>query len=304
VTLDWHGLVTQHTGEDWPEGELTLSTARPARRSTIPELDPWYIDIWKVHPLPKMPVARTLAASAAPGDRAGGLASPAMAELAVADVALEPPPDALAEQGATAATYRLPRPVAVPSDGSPHKASIAHVDLATELDYVIVPKLAEEAYLRATVTNTSAHMLLPGSVSVFQGDDFVGTTAIEGVAPGGEIELHLGVDDRIEVERELTRRDTAKALLSGHRRTAVTYTITVQNHLDRLAKVTVVDQFPVSRHESVKVRDAEAMPAPEERTDLDVVTWKLDLAAGAKRELTLSFTIESPKGERLTGWTD
>jgi uncharacterized protein (TIGR02231 family) len=227
-----------------------------------------------------------------------------MAELAVADVALEPPPDALAEQGATAATYRLPRPVAVPSDGSPHKASIAHVDLATELDYVIVPKLAEEAYLRATVTNTSAHMLLPGSVSVFQGDDFVGTTAIEGVAPGGEIELHLGVDDRIEVERELTRRDTAKALLSGHRRTAVTYTITVQNHLDRLAKVTVVDQFPVSRHESVKVRDAEAMPAPEERTDLDVVTWKLDLAAGAKRELTLSFTIESPKGERLTGWTD
>ena len=69
-----------------------------------------------------------------------------------------------------------------------------------------MPKLAEEAYLRATVTNESAHTLLPGTVSVFQGDEFVGTTSIETTAPGGEVELHLGVDDRIEVERELVKR--------------------------------------------------------------------------------------------------
>ena len=224
--------------------------------------------------------------------------------MAVAEVALAGPEEAVAEQGTTAVSYRLTRPIAVPSDGSPHKASIARVELGTALDFVVVPKLAEEAYLRATVTNTSPHTLLPGAVSVFQGDEFVGTTSIESLPPGGEVELQLGVDDRIEVERELTRRDTAKALLTGHRRTAATYTITVQNHLTEPAKVTVVDQFPVSRHEAVKVRDTEAKPAPKERSDLDVVTWQLDLAPGTKQELTLSFTIESPKDERLVGWTD
>ena len=29
LTLSWYGLITQHTGEDWPECDLTLSTARP-----------------------------------------------------------------------------------------------------------------------------------------------------------------------------------------------------------------------------------------------------------------------------------
>jgi uncharacterized protein (TIGR02231 family) len=303
VTLDWHGLVTQHTGEDWPAGELTLSTARPAVQATIPELDPWYIDIFRVRPLPK----------GVPLMRAGALegmapAPAAMAELAVADAMvaapLAGPEEAVADHGATAVSYRLPRPIAVPSDGSPHKATITRIELATKLDHVIVPKLAEEAYLRATVTNDSTHTLLPGAVSVFQGDEFVGTTAIEAVAPGGEVELQLGVDDRIEVERKLTRRDTAKAVLTGNRRTAVTYTITVQNHLDGPARVAVVDQFPVSKHESVKVRDTDAKPGPKERTDLDVVTWELDLGPGAKQELTLSFTIESPKNQQLTGWTD
>jgi uncharacterized protein (TIGR02231 family) len=302
VSLDWHGLVTQHTGEDWPVGELTLSTARPAVRATIPELDPWYIDLFRVRPLPKAPMARTMAMDTAM--QVPAAAGMVMSELAVADVALEGPEEATADQGATAVSYRLPRPIAVPSDGSPHKATIARVELATELGHVVVPKLAEEAYLRAKVTNTSTHTLLPGAVSVFQGGEFVGTTAIESVAPGGEVELQLGVDGRIEVERELTRRDTAKAMLSGNRRTAVTYTITVQNHLDRPARVAVIDQFPVSKHEAVKVRDSEAKPAPKERTDLDVVTWEVALAPGAKQELTLSFTIESPKNQQLTGWTD
>ena len=32
LDLKWFGHVTQSTGEDWPECELKLSTARPGRR--------------------------------------------------------------------------------------------------------------------------------------------------------------------------------------------------------------------------------------------------------------------------------
>jgi uncharacterized protein (TIGR02231 family) len=116
--------------------------------------------------------------------------------------------------------------------------------------------------------------------------------------------LHLGVDDRMKVERKLTRRETGKAMLSGNRRTSVTYTITIENRLPQPARVTVIDQFPVSRHEEVKVRDTEARPDPKERTELDVVTWEVEIAAGGKQEITLGFTLEHPKNERLTGWND
>jgi uncharacterized protein (TIGR02231 family) len=303
VTVDWYGLVTQYTGEDWPAGELTLSTARPALRATIPELDPWYVDILRFRPLPRPAVAdRMMVASSR--EMAAELEATLADAMRVEDVELAGPEEAVAEQGATAVSYRLPRPVEVPSDGSPHRAMITSVDLTAVLDYVAVPKLAEEAYLRAKVTNTSPHTLLPGDVSIFHGDEFVGTTSIEPVPPGAELELHLGVDDRVKVERKLTRRDTGKAMLSGSRRTSVTYTITIENRLTDAAKVTVVDQFPVSKHEDVKVRDTEARPDPKERTELDVVTWEIDVPAGAKQELTLAFTLEHPKNEHLTGWTD
>ena len=43
----------------------------------------------------------------------------------------------------------ITRPLAVPSDGSPHKTAIASIELAAKLDHLAVPALAAEAYLRA-----------------------------------------------------------------------------------------------------------------------------------------------------------
>jgi uncharacterized protein (TIGR02231 family) len=300
VALTWHGLVTQRSGEDWPVTELSLSTARPAAAAGIPELDPWYVDEWRPPPMPRQLAARAAGAQA---EFAARSAPAPAAMLAVADVDMVQA-TATAEQGATAVTWKLPRPIAVPADGSPHKATITSLSLDAALDYLTVPKLAPEVYLRATVTNTSAHTLLPGRVSVFHAADFVGTTTVDAVAPGEEIELQLGVDDRVTVERELTRRQTSKTVLGNVRRTAVTYTITVASHLPAAAKVSVQDQFPVSRHERIKVDDTSASPEPSARTDLGVVTWTLELEPGASRELTLSFQLEHPKDLKVAGFFD
>jgi uncharacterized protein (TIGR02231 family) len=297
VTLTWHGLVTQSSGEDWPAVELALSTARPASTAGIPELDPWYVDEY-TPPVPRPARAMRMALSTSDATDMQSVAAMAAPAAPMSEVA------ATAEQGVTAVTWRLPRAVAVPSDGSPHKATITTLSLGAALDHLCAPKLAEEAYLRATVTNTSPHTLLPGRVSVFHGPDFVGTSALEAVAPGEEFELQLGVDDRVTVERELTKRETSKNLLGNVRRTAVTYTITVENHLPVAARIAVLDQFPVSRHERIHVQDKAAVPEPAERTDLDVVTWKLELAPGAKQELTLSFQLEHPRDLRITGFSD
>ncbi|WP_320064857.1 DUF4139 domain-containing protein [Micromonospora sp. RTGN7] len=48
--MTWFGLVSQDTGEDWPECVLQLSTARPAAAAGVPELSPWYLD--RVRPAP------------------------------------------------------------------------------------------------------------------------------------------------------------------------------------------------------------------------------------------------------------
>ncbi|SDZ07591.1 conserved hypothetical protein [Amycolatopsis xylanica] len=291
VTLTWHGLISQNTGEDWPECDLALSTARPAATVSVPELDPWFLD--RVQPIVPMPAA------AAPMRGFGGAAPGGARMEKAADMAYSA---ATVEQGVAAATYRPSRPVAVPSDGSAHRTTVAVLQPESKLDYVTAPVRAEEAYLRAVVVNTSEHTLRPGNASIFHDAEFVGTTWLDPWAPGEEVELALGVDDRVRVERKLVRRSASKATLSGTKRREAEYRTTIANHSPREAKITVLDQVPVSRDDAIEVRDVRTAPEPVESTELGELTWQLTLAPGATGEVTLAFRVTVGKGVELSGW--
>lgn len=76
--------------------------------------------------------------------------------------------------------------------GSSHKTTVTALDLAAQLDHATAPKLAQEAYLRAKIKNTSPFILLPGRANIFRRADFVGATDLETIAPNEEFEAHLG----------------------------------------------------------------------------------------------------------------
>ena len=86
------------------------------------------------------------------------------------------------------------------------------------------------------------------------------------------------MDDQIKVERKLRRRSTSKALLGGTRTIDIGYEITVENHRDRKAAVSVHDHIPVSTDGDIKVRARETTPPPAETDDLGELTWNLVLA--------------------------
>jgi uncharacterized protein (TIGR02231 family) len=288
LTLTWHALVTQSTGEDWPECELRLSTARPASTVTVPELSPWYLD--------RQQPVRALGYGAAGAMPAAAPRMMDMQEMAVATAAVE--------HGATASTYTPSRFIAVPSDGTAHRTTVTVVDLEAKLDHLTAPVHGPEAYLRAVAVNTSEHTLRPGKASVFHESEFVGTTMLELWAPGEEVELNLGIDDRIRVERELIRRTAGKAVLGGTRRREAAYRIKVGNFGPRAARVTVLDQVPVSRDEGIVVKDVQYKPDPAERTELGELTWRLDLAPEQTGEITIGFRVDVARGVEITGWRD
>jgi uncharacterized protein (TIGR02231 family) len=291
LALTWFGLITQVSGEDWPECELRLSTARPASAVSVPELDPWFLD--RATPQPVYRARMPLSAAA---DAAAPAAFAGAAEVAVAT--------ATVEQGVAATVYRPVRQIAVPSDGSAHRTTITTAELPARLDHVTVPLRGPEAYLRATVVNASEHTLLPGPAAIFHDTEYVGTTGLEPWAPGEEVELALGIDDRVRVERELIRRSTGKAVLGGTRRHEAAYKITVGNYGPRRASVAVTDQVPVSRDEAIVVREVKLDPKPAEQTELGEVTWKLSLDPNQTAELTLSFRVDVGKDVQLAGWRE
>ncbi len=287
--------VTQRTGEDWANVALTLSTARPALAGTLPELDPWYVG-----PVPP-PVP--LAAAAGPKVRAVTPAAMLFERAPAEEAAVYEAEEVMAavEAGGAAVTYVLPGEASVPPDGAPHKVTVARFPLEPSLDYVSAPKLVEAAYRRAKVANDSPYTLLPGPANLFAADEFVGATKLELTAPRGEIELYLGVDDRVRVKRELKRREVDKKLLGDRRRMWYGYEIEVENLLDAEAKLTLHDQIPVARHEQVKVRLEAAEPKPASQTELGLLDWELVLAPREERTVRFDFVVEHPRDLPIRG---
>jgi uncharacterized protein (TIGR02231 family) len=315
LELTYLGQVTQRTGEDWQEVALSLSTAKPALATTLPELRPWYVSVPAPPPPPRAapamaaPVLRKAAFAPPAAEPAPEMALTGMEEEAVEPVEMEALTAEVEETGA-ALTFHVVKPATIPSDGSPHKTTVAALSLTPQMDYVAVPKLVSQAYRRATVTNDTEYVFLSGPANVFYGGEYVGTTTLAtivpgqepgAVAPGQELKVFLGVDERIKVSRELVASEVDKKFIGDKRRLHYAYRIKVQNLRDERQKVTVSDQIPVARHEEIKVRLDMAEPKPTKQTELGILEWELDLEPGQEQTLRFDFNVEHPRSLTVIG---
>lgn len=283
--------VTQLSGEDWRGVELWLSTARPAAAAVLPELKPWFIQPLPPTPPPARPQARKAAAMLTADMAMSARIAESPVEEAVAQV----------ESNGAAVTYRLPARVDIPSDGSPHKVTVARFPLVPVLDYICAPRLVEAVYRRARLVNDSTYLLLPGKANLFSGEEFIGATAVELTAPHGEMELYLGVEDRIKVERELTRREVDKSLVGGRRRVHFGYEMKVENLLPGAVRLTVHDQMPVGKHEDIKVKLESSDPKVQEPGELNLLDWELELKPNEKKTIRFGFLVEYPQEMQVMG---
>jgi uncharacterized protein (TIGR02231 family) len=296
LAITYLAQVTNRSGQDWEAVELSVSTARPALNQRKPELRPWYIAERK--PMPRHAKVRAMpsraVADAPMMESALAPASAAMevaAEAVVADV----------ETSGTSVTFRISGLTTVPCDGSAHKNTVGQFNFKPTLDYVTVPRHTDSVFRRVKVANESGSPLLAGSVNLFAGDEYIGNNRIDYTAPSAEIELLLGVEERIVVERELVRRDVDKKLLRDQRQIRYGYKIELENLLPFSAEISVEDQIPVSKHEEIKVKLESANPQPAETSDLNIMQWQLRLDSGTKRTINYEFSIQHPRSIELQG---
>ncbi len=329
VELTYGGVVQQSTGERWEDVGLSLSTARPSLAAVLPELEPWYLNVYTLPvPMPKpapevvpMRAAKSRIASTAgipgayPPQQAIAMSAMAVGDEATSEVEQEEqfqegvqrrPADvatATVEQTGTALIFRVGRSVDIPSDNSPHKTTIARDSLPCAFDFVSAPLIEEQVHLRATIVNTTERVLLSGDASIFLSGEYVGTTKVKTTAPAEKFKIFLGIDDGIKVKRELIERSVEKgsALQGNIRRITYAYRITVHNYAAAPRRVVIRDHLPVSQHERVKVRVQSIQPTPTEHTRLELITWQFTLAAETEQKIEYRFVVEHPQELKVIG---
>ena len=296
MNLTYYGMVKQSTGENWDNVQLTLSTAQPTRGDYIPQLSAWY-----VHPQQQEYGYLREEANATSGlSRMNKLEAPN--EAAIADNALFPNPRTSAiQQYELSANFIVTDPISIPSDGAEHKATIAATNLDASMEYVAVPKLSPSAFLRAKAMNSTGAPLLPGKVNVFLDNQFVATTSLPTVVTGDSIQMAVGTNDAIQVERKLVNKlQEYNGLISKTYKWNYEYVTTITNKSGADINISVQDQVPVSQNEKILVETQKIDP-PTDHTDQGIYTWQMHLQPGEKKEIHTKYSVEYPRDMKVAG---
>jgi uncharacterized protein (TIGR02231 family) len=146
--------------------------------------------------------------------------------------------------------------------------------------------------------------MLGGQVSLFVGDEYIGKAQLKYIPKGDEIELLLGVEERLTVERELSRREVDKVRLRDKRQLLFGYELQLKNLLTQEVEVELQDQYPVARHEEIKVKLLGASPEPDELSELNILTWKIKISPGNEQKVKFEFQVEHPRSMTISGLID
>jgi len=303
LTLTRRATITQRTGETWPNVALTLSTTRPAGNVSAPDLKPVTVDFVPERP----PVAEAMAAremdSAAQQRR-----------MAPQTMAGAPPPPAPVDKVAAgeqraeasisefAATFAVPGRVSVENTGEMKRVVIDEAQLEPTLLVRAVPKREDRAYLYAKMVLPKTSVFLPGQISLFRDQTFVGTGRLPQLSGGDEHELGFGTDDAVRIRYAVADEKRGETgLISTSRTDQRNYKITVKNLHERPIAFTVLDQIPASLNQEIKV-ELIGRVAPTRRDINDkrgLLAWDDKLAPDEERVIEFGYRITWPAAKDI-----
>lgn len=294
ANVDYDGIVSQATGEDWSNVQLTLSTATPSEPSGPGEISPVYVNLQKKE---EMPAADSYMGS--PEAQVFGAGEKRYVNV---------------RSGGTAVSYVFPERVTVKTDElSFRRLRLASFDAPVSLVHVTRPVVEEKVYLRSDLENVSPYVLLPGFVSLFMEGDYIGDAEMASeVGVGGNFELWWGSDPSITVKRLMLERETSRTgLLGGGRRTILDYRIDLENTASTPLMLEVWDRRPVSQSGDIEVRLADVSPAIatnpgyiETEKKLGLLKWVVTLdpagKANAKASINWSVRVSYSSDDEIT----
>jgi hypothetical protein len=218
--------------------------------------------------------------------------------------------DVRAEAGWYDYVYATEAAVDVPSDGTFHSVPVNTRTAASDVLYVTVPREDPQVYRQAMVRNPLPSPLLPGSVEVSVGGEYVLTTTLPSVAPGGDFKLSLGVEQGIKVARNtkyVERRSGDKVVATNELIHDLTFDVV--NNLERAAKVEVRERVPQPAPDAeVVVDEGTIKPAWEKYTQEErgqVVEggrrWVFTVEAGKTQQLSAEYRVKLYANNELVG---
>ncbi len=289
IDLLMKAQVTNNTGEDWSKVDLSLSSGNPTLGGVMPNLNPWTLymhrpmQLESISSRPRKATADVPPAAAYSEDEKeyGGMEASYVVNNTVA-------------YRTTTSEFMIETPFTIPSDGVPHTVGVKNHSIAASYKHYATPKLDKDAFLYARTTGWEDLNLLPGEANVFFEGTFVGQSYLQLDMPKDTLDISLGRDKGVVVERVKRKASNEKAVIGGSRTVTIGWDLTVRNTKGTSVDLEVRDQHPMSPQSEIEVKLTEKGGAAVNENN-GMLSWNITLAAKETKKLGFAYTVKHPK---------
>jgi uncharacterized protein (TIGR02231 family) len=303
--IAYKGMVNQSTGLDWKGVKLSLSTSNPNRGNIMPILNPLFLSLYvppiayrkKNIQVTSVEKASTMSAMAITRTDSDEFLDMKYEDKGNTGNTEDVSPYLNLRENQLNTNFEIDLPYDIPSDGIGYCVNIKEEPVKAGYEHVAVPKLDKDAFLVAKLTNWDTLNLMAGPANIIMDNIFLGKTYINPNIITDTLDVSLGRDQRIAIQRKRTK-DFKTYRKNDNKIEQHAYEIIVRNNKKQSVEIAVKDQYPISRVKEVEVNVDDTDGASID-SETGILTWSLKLKPGESKKIKFGYQIKYPKNMNL-----
>ena len=198
----------------------------------------------------------------------------------------------------TSVDFEIDIPYTVKSNNQTFTLDMANYALPVSYKYISVPKIEKAAYLIADVVNWEQYNLLEGEANLFFEGTFVGKSILDVRTASDTLQLSLGRDKNIVINREKKADFSSKKFVGTRKEERRHWEISIKNNKQVPVRLDVYDQIPVSTLDEIKVELVNRSKG-KFNSENGEIKWELQIMPREQQMLQLEYLVKYPRNRRL-----
>lgn len=198
----------------------------------------------------------------------------------------------------TTVDFEINVPFSVNSDNKSYSVDMVVYSLPAFYQYYSVPKIDRGAFLIANIVNWEKYSLLEGEANVFFEDTYVGKTLLDIRFASDTLQISLGRDKSISVNREKVKDLTTKQFIGTKKEVTRSWKTVIKNNKGQKINLVVFDQVPVSTNSEIEVI-VQTISGAKHSQETGEIKWEFELNPSEIKELELKYSVKLPKNRNL-----
>ncbi len=199
----------------------------------------------------------------------------------------------------TTVSFEVLEPYTIKSSTKSKSIPVKTHVIDAKYQYFSFPKANANAYLVASLSDWEKLNLLEGEANIYFEDTFIGTSLIDTRVAKKELELSLGADKNVVVERKKEKGFISKQFIGSKQEETRVWNFSVKNNKNQKINITVFDQVPISKRDDIKVELDDKITTGTLDTETGKVKWETSIQPKNSFAFKFKYSVKYPKNTTI-----